>query len=235
MERGRTILVTGSNRGIGRALVENYVSRGHTVFGCSRGGSDLDHEGYRHFVADVTDETSVRALLSDIAVLSGRIDILINNAGIKTSSLALLTTRAQAEAMITTNFLGAFLVTRETIKVMKRNRFGRIVNVSSIAVPLGSLGSAIYGASKAALEQLSYTLAREVAADDITINTIGVSVYLNSGMIEEIDPALLREAQKELLKPSPLTVHEIAHAVDFFASEQARNITNQIVYFGGVR
>ena len=183
----------------------------------------------------MTDETSVRALLSDLTARGGRIDVLINNAGIKTSSLAVLTTRAQAEAMITTNFLGAFLVVRETIKLMKRNRFGRIVNMSSIAVPLGSLGSGIYGASKAALEQLSYTLAREVATDDITINTIGVSVYSDSDMIEEMDPGSLREAQKELLKPSPLTVHEIAHAIDFFASERARNITNQIVYFGGLR
>ena len=229
------MLVTGSSRGIGRALVEHYVDRGHSVFGLSRSESDFVHRQYHHLIADVADESAVRRAFSQIAKDSGRLDVLINNAGLKIGSYALLTTGKQAESMLRTNLLGAFWVTRDAVKLMKRNRFGRVVSLSSVAVPLGSEGSAIYGAGKAGLEQLSHTLARELAADDITFNTIGISVYENSGMVAGLKEDVLREARRSLIKPAPLSIEEIAHATDFFVSDMARNITNQVVYFGGVR
>lgn len=229
------ILITGSSRGIGRQLAEHYAGQGHMVFGCSRGRPDFVHDRYCHITADVADESSVLALFSEISRSARHLDLLVNNAGLAMSRYALLTGESEAERVIRANFLGAFLVMREAIKLMKRRGFGRIVNFSSVNVPLGSAGSAIYSASKASLEHLGYTLSREIASDNITINTIGLSLVAGSGMGEALNAEALRDKQRSLLKPALLDISEIVHVIDFFASVKTSNITNQILYFGGVR
>ncbi len=231
----RVILVTGSRRGIGRAIVTHYLDHGDTVFGLSRTDSDLRHDLYRHLVADVRDEAAVRAAYAEIARETSRLDVLINCAGAKLGGYALLTGAAQAAEMFATNLLGAFIVSREAVKLMKRRRFGRVISFSSVAVPLGSPGSTVYGASKAGLEQLAYGLSRELKDDDITFNTIGISIFADSGMAESLGDRALAEANSALIKPGALAIEEIVHAVDFFAAPAARHITNQVVYFGGLR
>jgi len=100
---------------------------------------------------------------------------------------------------------------------------------------LGSSGTAIYGATKAGLEQMAFALSREFAPDDITFNTVGISIYADSTMVQALDPATLQSTRASLIKPADLKLEEIVAAVDFFASPLARNITNQTVYFGGLR
>jgi 3-oxoacyl-[acyl-carrier protein] reductase len=234
MKSGRTILIAGSRRGIGRALAGHYADRGHAVIGLSRGEADLVHEGYRHIVCDVTDEKRVQEVFDEIAPQGQATDVVIYCAGLKIDSYALLTGGGQAESMLRTNLLGAFLVTRQAARLMKRHRFGRFVYLTSIAVPLGSAGTVMYGASKAGLEQMAFALSREFPKDNITFNCLGISVY-PSTMVEEIDEKSLEAARKLLVKPDALQVEEIAGAVDFFASDAARQITGQTLYFGGVR
>jgi 3-oxoacyl-[acyl-carrier protein] reductase len=229
------ILITGSSRGLGRALAELYTNQGLTVFGCSRSEVDFKHEGYHHIVMDISTEEGVNALFTELSKYDVRPDVLINNAGTKRDSVALLATLEQAQDMMSSNFFGAFLVMREAAKLMKRARFGRIVNISSMAVPLAGIGNGLYAATKAAVEQFSQSLSREFARDDITVNTIGVSVFEDSTMVQDIDPTILKKARGNLLKPSALSVREISHAINFFADPKARNITGQTVYFGGVR
>lgn len=229
------MLITGASRGLGRALAETYAAAGHRVFGCSRGNSDFTHQNYHHIVTDVRDDAAVRYLFKEIGAASGQIDVLVNNAGLTLSRPAMLTTTPEAEEILKTNVVAAFAVMRETIKHMKRTRCGRIINMSSVNVPMGSVGGAIYNASKAALENLGYTLSREVAGDDITINTIGLSVVRDTGMTDGLDDKAFKKKQAGLIKPDMIEVDEVAHAMDFLISEEARNITNQIVYFGGVR
>lgn len=229
------ILITGASRGIGRALATHYSKQGARVFGCSRSDCDISHENYQHIITDVTDEKSCHALFAEIKKSAKRLDLLINNAGVKTDGLALMATASQADTMMRGNFIGTFLVAREAAKLMKRGRFGRIVNLSSMAVPLGSAGSGLYAASKAAIEQFSYSLARELAVDDITVNTIGITVFEDSDMVKALSAEALSEATDMLLKKSPLKIVEIAHAIDFFASCKAAAVTNQTLYFGGVR
>ena len=133
---GKTALVTGSSRGIGHDIAAYLIEHGDTVIGCSRGASQLSHEKYRHFRTDVSDEGSVRKMFSEIASEFGRIDLLVNNAALALSRLALLTSAAEFASIIQVNLTGAFIVSREAIRLMKRTRFGRIVNFSSINVPL---------------------------------------------------------------------------------------------------
>ena len=235
MSDPRTILITGASRSIGRALAAHYAGAGHTVFGCARGASDFSHANYTHITADITDEAAVRAVFKAVTDAGEAVDLLINNAGITQARPALLTGSAEAADILETNLTGAFTVLRETIKHMMRAKHGRIVNFSSINVPLGSVAGALYNASKAGLENLGHTLAREIGTTDITINTIGLSLVEGSGMAEGLSDKARAEKQAELIKPDLITTEEIAHAVDFFASDGARNITNQVVYFGGVR
>jgi 3-oxoacyl-[acyl-carrier protein] reductase len=231
----RVVLVTGASRGIGKALAARFVEQGQTVFGLSRSESSIEDDGYHHIKADISNESEVRGAFDTIRDHAGRLDVLINNAGLKTNGFALLTTSGQANEMLTTNLLGAFMVTREAVKLMKRHQFGRVVSLSSVAVPMGGKGCAIYSATKAGVTQLHHAASQEHAAENITFNTVGVSIFEESLMVDSIDPKALKSMREQLIKPDSLTVDEILHAVAFFTAAAAANITNQIVYFGGVR
>ncbi len=229
-----SVLITGSSRGLGKALAERFLLEGRVVYGCSRQGSTIDHKSYKHFLADVGDEPSVVAMLKDIAALKFPLNLLVNNAGITQASLGILTQMESAENILRTNLLGTFLVSRETLKLMQRQRYGRIVNFSSINVPLGSVGSALYNASKSGVESMAKALTRECGSADITINAIGLSLVANSGMVDTLDPKAVAGKQDALLKPKLLEIDEIMHAINFFASPLAQNISCQTMYFGGV-
>lgn len=233
MERG-SVLITGTSRGLGKALAERFLNSGLAVFGCSRQASVIDHAAYKHFVVDVGDASSVVSMIKQIAVFKVPVNLLINNAGISQASLGILTRTDSAQDILRTNLLGNFLVSRETLKLMQRQRYGRIVNFSSINVPLGSVGSALYNASKAGVEAMAKALTRECGNADITINTLGLSLVANSGMLESLSAKALASKQESLLKPKVLEVEEVMHAINFFASPLARNISCQTVYFGGI-
>ncbi len=173
-------------------------------------------------------------MLNAIVTTYGHLDVVINNAGVSSSRLALFTPASVFMSVLEANLLGAFIVMRESIRLMKRAKFGRIINFSSINVPLASVGGASYNASKAALENLSITLSRECASDDITINCIGLSLVSESGMVDGLSQEALAAKQQQLIKPSLLGIQDVLHAINFFASPHARSITGQTIYFGGV-
>ncbi|MBU3612866.1 SDR family oxidoreductase [Polynucleobacter sp. MG-27-Goln-C1] len=214
-------------------MAETYLSMGMKVFGCSRNASTIEHQNYRHFVLDISDEASIISMFKEISLLKIRLDLVINNAGMTQSSLGILTRAKAASEIINTNILGTFLITREALKLMQRQHYGRIVNFSSINVPLGSVGSSIYNASKAAMESMATTLSRENAKADITINTIGLSVVDKTGMSDSLTPKALAEKQRLLIKPDLIKVEEIIHAINFLASPLSKNICAQTIYFGG--
>lgn len=228
------VIITGASRGLGRALCELMTGRGDQVVGVSRGPADFSHSGYTHVEADVGDEASVVALFNGLRQLAP-VHTVINNAGIALSRPAMLTTAKAFEDVLRTNLVGAFLVSREAMKAMKRSKAGRIVNISSINVPLASAGGAAYNTAKAGLETLARTLAWEVApGEDITINSIGVSIVADSGMAAGLSEKALADKISRLSRPALLQPAEVLHAVDFLASPAAANITGQTIYFGGV-
>jgi 3-oxoacyl-[acyl-carrier protein] reductase len=230
----RTILIAGSSHGIGRDLVRLYTDRGHLVFGLARSKSDFAHERYHHICADVTDAKAVQTAFTTIASRAPALHVMIYSAGVKTRSYAAMTRSKDAADMLRTDLLGAFLVTRHAVRLMKRAGFGRVVFISSVMVALGHPGTVIYGAGKAGLQQMAFALSHEFPQDDITFNALGLSLY-PTPMTATIENQVLEKTRSGLLKKVDMTVEEVAGAIDYLASDAARQVTGQTIYFGGVR
>ncbi len=226
-------LITGTRKGIGRALAEHYLALGHQVYGCSRQETDLEAARYRHFPLDVTDEKAVRQMLADIRREAGGLDHVVNNAGIASMNHALLTPMATVRSMLDTNVAGTFLVSREAAKVMKARAFGRIVNVISVAAPLRLEGEAVYAASKSAVQTLTQILARELAPFGITVNAVGpgpiMTDLIRSVPKEALDRLLERQAIRRMG-----TGDDVINVVDFFLRRESDFITGQSLFLGGV-
>lgn len=226
-------LITGARKGIGRALAEQRLSLGDQVIGLSRGASDLVHDRYRHFEADVTDEAAVQQILREVKKTHGRLDALINNAGIASMNHSLLTPLSTARKIMETNFLGTFLLCREAAKLMQVRKFGRIVNLATVASRLKLEGEAIYAASKAAVVNLTEILAREFGPLGITVNAVAptpIKTDLIAGVPEKKLNALVRRQAI----PRFGELRDVTHVVDFFLDPSSDFITGQILYLGGV-
>jgi 3-oxoacyl-[acyl-carrier protein] reductase len=226
----RVAIVTGSSRGIGRYLAEHLLDRGYCVVGCSRGQCPWSAAGYTHMMCDVTVDDDVNQLIrrtvEEVAVPWA----VINNAGAASMNHALLTPDSTVERMISANAVSTFRVSREAAKVMRKRGGGRIVNLSSIAVPLTLSGHAAYVTAKGAVEHLSRALARELAPFGITVNVVGPTP-IDTRMTQGVD-------LEKLVGSLPIrrmgTMQEVALVVDLFLAREASGITAQLIYLGGV-
>ena len=229
----KTIVITGTRKGIGQALAQHYVSEGWRVAGCSRGEASIKHVNYRHFELDVSDENAVVEMARTLHSDYGQVEALLNNAGIASSNHALLTPASTVNRILQTNVLGTFLFCREMAKLMRRTKTGRIVNFTTVAHPLNLEGEAIYAASKAAVESLTRILARELAELRITVNAIGptpIETDLIRGVPQaKMDALIARQAIQRLGE-----VRDVINAVDFYLREESNFITGQVLYLGGV-
>lgn len=225
-------LVTGASRGIGRHLAEHYVQRGHRVVGCSRGETTLRHPRYRHECLDVRDEAAVTNLFSAIRKELGRLDHLVNNAGVASMNHALLTPVATVEKLLAINATASFLFAREAAKIMKAARFGRIVNFTTVAVPLKLEGEAAYVASKAAVEAFTQVLARELSEFGITVNALGPTP-VETDLIRNVPEAKIESLIRRQAIPRMGTLDDVTNVVDFFLDRRSDFVTGQILYLGG--
>jgi len=227
------ILITGTRKGIGRYLVEHYLRQGARVIGCSREPIDWSLDGYTHVQADVASEDDVKRLVGAAQREFGRLDVAINNAGIASMNAALLTPAATIDRIMATNFRGTALVCREAAKLMMRHKYGRIVNLSTIAVPMRLDGEATYAASKSAVVTYSQVLARELAGYGITVNVVGPTPIetdlIRSVPKDKIQRILDRQAIKR-----PGRFEDVANVIDFFIRPESDYVTGQVIYLGGV-
>tara|TARA_B100000767_G_C19721867_1_gene517657 strand:- start:188 stop:883 length:696 start_codon:yes stop_codon:yes gene_type:complete len=229
----KKILITGTSKGIGKYLVDYYTKLGNTVIGCSRSKINNTFENYEHFVCDISDEKSVKRLFKKISKDHGRIDILINNAGISSMNHSLLTDISTVKNIFNTNLIGSFLLMREAAKLMQKNKFGRIINFSTVAVPLAIEGEAIYASSKAAVISLTKTLSKELSNFGITVNAIGPTP-VKTDLIKSIPQKKIDDLiNKQTIKRYG-EFQDISNVIDFFISEKSDFITGQEIYLGGV-
>jgi 3-oxoacyl-[acyl-carrier protein] reductase len=226
-------LITGTRKGIGKYLVEHYVEQGHRVIGCSRSEPGWELKGYEHFVVDVTNEDAVKSMFYSIKKKYNRVDHLINNAGIASMNHFLLTPVSMVKKVLDTNVAGTFLFSREAAKLMQKHKYGRIINFSTVAVPLKLEGEAIYAASKAAIISLTEILARELSPFGITVNALGPTP-IETDLIRSVPKAKLEEIIKKQAISRYGTVEDVANVTDFFLKEDSSFITGQTLFLGGI-
>jgi 3-oxoacyl-[acyl-carrier protein] reductase len=238
---GRIALVTGASQGIGRACALELARRGATVALAARNLDKLNEVagaitrvgGIAHtFALDVASEESIRDGAKSAIAHFGAVHILVNNAGITRDILAMRMKRKDWDDVLTTNLTGAFLMTQALMPQMVKNRWGRIINITSVVGETGQAGQANYAASKAGLIGLTKSLARELASRSITVNAVA------PGYIETAMTSVLTEEQKNAMTQHiPLgrvgSDTDIAHAVAFLASEEAGYITGHTLDVNG--
>jgi 3-oxoacyl-[acyl-carrier protein] reductase len=229
----RVVIITGSRKGLGYHLCNFFLLQGDIVYGCSRRNTSIIHDNYTHFSLDVANEKNVVEMVRKIYKTHKKVDILINNAGSASMNHFLLTPYSTAQKLINTNFMGTFLFCREVSKLMIKQKSGRIVNYSTVAVPLNLQGELVYSASKAAVEQLTKVLAAEIGVKGVTVNAIGptpIATDLIKNVPEDKITALIEHQSIKRLG----VFEDVLNVVKFFIDPKSDFITGQIVYLGGI-
>jgi 3-oxoacyl-[acyl-carrier protein] reductase len=237
----RIALVTGASQGIGRACALQLAQAGATVALAARNESkladavaEIEAAGGKAaaFALDVASEESIKHCAKSILERFGKVEILVNNAGITRDGLMLRMKRADWDDVLATNLTGAFLLTQALLSAMLKNRWGRIINITSVVGRTGQAGQVNYAASKAGMIGMTRSMAREVASRGITVNAVA------PGYIETPMTAVLDEKQRAAMMATiplgrPGTDQDIAQAVAFLASEAAAYITGHVLDVNG--
>ncbi|MBT1017839.1 3-oxoacyl-ACP reductase FabG [Canibacter sp. lx-72] len=226
----RTVLITGGNRGIGRAIAERMVADGHRVAVTARSGEGP--AGTLTVKADVTDAASIDTAFSEVEAQLGSIEVLVANAGITKDMLLLRMSEQDFTEVIDTNLTGVFRVVKRALKGFVKQRFGRVIMISSVVGLYGSPGQISYSASKAALVGFARSLTRELGQRGITANVVA------PGFIETDMTAVLPEAQQQdYVKAIPVAragqASEIAGAIAFLAGPDAAYISGAVIPVDG--
>lgn len=226
----RTVLITGGNRGIGRAIAEEFVAQGHRVAVTARSGSGP--EGSVTVIADVTDAASLDAAFTEVEAQLGPIEVVVANAGITRDTLLMRMSDEDFTDVIDTNLSGAFRVVKRASKGMLKARFGRIILVSSVVGLLGSAGQVNYSASKSGLVGLARSVTRELGGRGITANVVAPG-FIETDMTAELSP----EQQATYLKQIPAgryaSASEVAKVITWLASDDAGYISGAVIPVDG--
>src|SRR5690348_3753766 len=238
---GRIAFVTGASQGIGRACAIRLAAQGAKVALAARNTDKLQQvesaiasEGGEaaSFAMDVAQEEQIKSAVKGAQERFGKVDILVNNAGITRDQLVMRMKRADWNAVLDTNLTGPYLCIQAVIGSMLKQRWGRIINISSIFGQTGQTGQANYSASKAGLIGLTMSVAREVASRNITVNAVAPG-YIETSMTAGL-PAEMKE---NIVKMIPLgragSDADVAHAVSFLASDEAAYITGHVLNVNG--
>ena len=238
---GRVALVTGASQGIGRACALALAEGGAWIALAARNeeklaavAKEIESKGGQAatFRMDVSNETEVKAAVKAALERFGKIEILVNNAGVTRDTLILRMKKEDWDTVLQTNLSGAFYTTQAVIGSMLRPRWGRIINITSVFGQTGQAGQANYAASKAGLIGFTMSMAREVASRNITVNAVAPG-YIETAMTEGLSADLKSKVSEMIPMGRPGTDMEVAHAVRFLASEEAAYITGHVLKVNG--
>lgn len=240
--KGQTAIITGSSRGIGRTTAEEFAKRGVNVVivGINREDVEKVAEEIKAqygvetlgVKADVSQSEDVKRLFEEAVKKFSKIEILVNNAGITRDNLLIRMKEEEWDAVLNINLKGAFLCSKEAVKIMAKNRYGRIINISSVVAFIGNPGQVNYSASKAGLVALTKTLAKEYASRGITVNAVAPG-FIQTAMTEQLP----EKVKEEMLRMIPLgrfgTTQDVANAIIFLALPESGYITGQVIHVNG--
>jgi 3-oxoacyl-[acyl-carrier protein] reductase len=238
---GRIAFITGASQGIGRACALALAEGGAAIALAARNQEKLAHVAHEieakggkaaAFRMDVGSEDEVKAAIKAAIDHFGKIDILVNNAGVTKDTLLLRMKRADWDNVIQTNLSGAFFCTQAAVSSMLKQRWGRIINITSVFGQTGQAGQANYAASKAGLIGFTMAMAREVASRNITVNAVAPG-FIETAMTDNLSAELKAKASEAIPLGRPGTDMDVAHAVRYLASEEAGYVTGHVLKVNG--
>jgi 3-oxoacyl-[acyl-carrier protein] reductase len=238
---GKIALVTGSDRGIGKAIALELAAKGATIIGVSFNQEFADiitaylkenNIPGKGFVMDVSKLDSIEKSIKEIAAEFGMPNILVNNAGITRDNLVMRMSEREWEDVINTNLTSVFRLSKISIRDMMKARFGRIINIASVVGVTGNAGQANYAAAKAGIIAFSKSLAQEIASRGITVNTVAPG-YVATAMTGQLSETIREKILQGVPAGKPAQPEDIAKAVAFLASPDAAYITGQTLHVNG--
>ena len=231
----KTALVTGASRGIGKSTALELKKKGFSVIGTATtnaGVKKLEEDGIKGYILDLNDLSSVEDLWTQLESNNESISVLINNAGITRDNIVLRMSDEQWSDIMNVHLNGTFQLSKRALKMILKNKWGRIINISSASASIGNRGQSNYAAAKAGVEAFTKSLAKEVGKRDITINAVAPG-FISTDMTEQNEGV----NSKDLVKDIPLgrfgEPDEVASLISFLCSDEASYITGQTIHING--
>jgi 3-oxoacyl-[acyl-carrier protein] reductase len=228
------MLITGTSKGIGEYLANYYLNKGFIVLGCSRTTCRIENDNYFHFIADIGNEDEILNIFKTIRKVYKRLDVLINNAAINPAILNVAFLPYETiQKIFKINVFAPIMFCREAIKLMSRNKFGRIINIGSMATRHKVAGEALYTATKSSINAFTKVLAKEIINSRITVN-----VLAPSAIETDLSKAINQEALMSVLNRNAIKNYgelvDISNSIDYLIKEESKSVTGQVIYLGGV-
>ena len=231
----KTVLVTGASRGIGNAIAQEFKKNNFSVIGTATSESGVEaltEQNIKAYVLDLNSRDSINEFWDKLESDGHQISVLINNAGITRDNIVLRMSDEEWSDIMNVHLYGTFQLSKRALKMMLKEKYGRIINISSASASIGNRGQSNYAAAKAGVEAFTKSLAKEVGKRDITINAVAPG-FISTDMTEQDD----RVNSEYLIKEIPMgrfgEPKEVANLVSFLCSEQASYITGQTIHING--
>ena len=240
---GRTALITGCNRGLGRAVMDAFVREGASIVACTRKQTDEQDAFYAHceqeygvkiypLYFDLADEDAIKAAMKQLYGMKLTIDILVNNAGILNTDGLLRLSMEKAHTVMQVNYFAPLLITQYVVKLMLRSKHASIINMASIAAILPTVGNTVYGASKAAVISMTTCWAKELASAKIRVNAIAPG-YIDTDMTDSVDKSVMESLVSDTALKRFGQAEEVAKTAVFLASDDSSYIDGEIIKVTG--